>query len=104
MDSSKTSTGRLLITDVLELIAAKLRNLNTRHLAHGGHAAIQAESWSWEERSRRIASMSLALADHGGRPSMDQALAVAAAALAQVLAVDAAELADPTTGDDEAAA
>lgn len=95
-----TQTSPLTLS--LNLIAGKLSELNRRHLASGGRAALQLEDFTWRERAldlhHRVGLLWLE-AEHGERPPMDHVLSVGAACLAFVMALDAAEVIDVASGE-----
>ena len=102
---SRASEGGAPLTRILQDAADKLHTINASRLARGAHNALQTEPWSWFERSLDLESRAHLLTEAcrtGERPGMDRVLAVVAAGLAYALAVDAAELADPVSGEEAA--
>jgi len=95
------------VDQALGQIARKLENLNQRHLATGGRAALQAEDWTWRERALDLhhrAGLVWLEAEHGERPPAEHVLSLLAAGLAFLLALDAAETLDPASGGEAEAA
>lgn len=95
------------MTDIREFERAtlcstlKYSHLDLEHVRHG-LPSLPARDWTYEEWSLHLESLARLLRNEGGRPDHDRVAVLVANALALMIAIERAELADAASGSEAA--